>query len=154
VRSEWTGDDDDRPLEGIGQVQAQRMLSIYQAYGLTEIHTSDAIRCFDTVAGLARALGIEMAVTHHLSETTFKKNKEKALDYAKDLAESVGEKKQSVLLCSHNPILPRMLEKITKKSDLELPEEKLQPGDAWVVHIRKKKVYQIDVIKAPYAGTN
>ncbi len=154
VRSEWTGDDDDRPLEGIGQVQAQRMLSIYQAYGLTEIHTSDAIRCYDTVAAMARALGIEMTVTRHLSETTFKKNKDKALDYAKDLSEAVADQKQPILLCSHNPILPRALERITKKSDVELPEEKLQPGDAWVVHIRKKKVHQIDLIKAPYSGTN
>lgn len=154
VRSEWQGDDDDRPLEGIGQVQAQRMLAIYQAYQISDIHTSDAIRCYDTVAGMARALGIELKVSRQLSETTFKKNKEKALDYAKDLAEKVAQSKAPILICGHNPILPRMLEKLTKKSDVDHPAEKLQPGDAWILHIRKKKVLQIDVVKAPYAGTN
>ena len=154
VRSEWPGDDDDRPLEGVGQIQAQRALSVFQVYGLSQIHTSDAIRCYDTVAGMARGLGLDLAVSHDLSETTFKKNKEKALDYGKELARQVGEDKSPILVCGHNPILPRMLEKITKKSDLDLPENKLQPADAWVLHIRKKKVLQIDLLLAPHTNIN
>jgi hypothetical protein len=42
-----------------------------------------------------------------------------------------------------------MLEKITKKSDVELPEDKLLPGDAWVVYFDKKKCVYIEVIPAP-----
>jgi hypothetical protein len=42
-----------------------------------------------------------------------------------------------------------MLEQVSKKSDLDLPENKLKPADAWVVFLGKKKVLQIDVIPAP-----
>jgi 8-oxo-dGTP diphosphatase len=54
AREEWEGDDGDRPLAQLGQLQAKRMLSTYVPYGITEIHTSDAVRCYETVAPMAR----------------------------------------------------------------------------------------------------
>jgi len=144
-RTEWQGDDEDRPLDLLGQQQAKRMHAIYQVYAIDEVHTSDAVRCFDTVAGLCRVLGIDPVVKGALSEYTFKKNKEKAIEYAKDLIKI----NQSALLCSHNPVLPRMMEKLTKKIDFEYPDNKLQPGEAWIVHHDKKKVLQVDRLAAP-----
>ena len=44
-RTEWQGEDEDRPLQLVGQLQAKRMLSLYQVFGVDEIHTSDAVRC-------------------------------------------------------------------------------------------------------------
>jgi phosphohistidine phosphatase SixA/8-oxo-dGTP pyrophosphatase MutT (NUDIX family) len=145
ARSEWQGDDDDRPLELTGQLQAKRMLSIFQVFGLEEIYTSDAVRCFDTVAALGKSLGIELRVVNQLSEYTFKKNKEKAIDFVKEVIKS----NETILICSHNPVLPRMLEKLTKKVNVELPASKLLPGEAWVVHHRKKEVLQVDRLSAP-----
>ena len=152
AREEWQGEDEDRPLEQLGQLQAKRMLSVYQGYGLKAIRTSDAVRCYDTVMAMSRALEIEPIVTKELSEYTFKKDKERALDYIRDLATEVGKSGVATLICSHNPVLPRMLEKLLKKSDFEGPKPevgKLQPGDAWVVFMKKKKIVQIDAIPAP-----
>ena len=42
-----------------------------------------------------------------------------------------------------------MLEKLTKKSKVDLPLEKLHPGEAWVLFMRKKKCVGIDLIAAP-----
>ncbi|MEI6867610.1 MAG: NUDIX hydrolase [Actinomycetes bacterium] len=145
ARQEWQGDDDDRPLELTGQLQAKRMLSLYQVFGLEEIYTSDAVRCMDTVALMAKALNIEPIISQQLSEYTFKKNKEKAIDFAKELI----KKSETLLLCSHNPVLPRMLEKLTRKVDVELPDSKLLPGEAWVIHHRRKEVFQVDRLAAP-----
>ena len=144
-RSEWLSEDDDRPLQNIGQLQAKRMLSLYQAFGLQEIHTSDAVRCLDTVTAMAQALDIIPIIKEDLSEYTFKKNKDKAIDYAKDLI----KKNKQVVLCSHNPVLPRMMEKLTKKIDFDYPDNKLQPGEAWILHHNKKEVLQIDRMDAP-----
>jgi len=149
ARKEWQGGDEDRPLEQTGQLQAKRMHSIYQVYGVDKVHTSDAVRCYDTVIGMTKALNIEPKIANQLSEYVFEKNKDKALDYAKDLAEEIADTGKTILLCSHNPILPRMLEKISKKSKVELPEFKLQPGDSWVVFFKKKKVVAIEVVPAP-----
>lgn len=144
-RDEWQGDDDDRPLDSLGQMQAKRLLSIYQAFNLEQIHTSDAIRCYDTVEPMAKALGLRLEVSNNLSESAFKKDKEDAFDYARDLIKS----DKRALLCSHNPILPKVLNKLTKKSDVESDEEKLYPADAWVIHRIGKEVIQIDRINAP-----
>ncbi|MEI6406525.1 MAG: NUDIX hydrolase [Actinomycetes bacterium] len=145
ARLEWQGDDDDRPLELTGQLQAKRMLSLYQVFGLEEIYTSDAVRCMDTVSLMAKALNLEPVVSQQLSEYTYRKNKEKATDFVKELI----KKRETLLLCSHNPVLPRMLEKLTKKVDVELPDSKLLPGESWVVHHRKKEVFQVDRLGAP-----
>lgn len=149
VRSEWQSGDEDRPLDNLGQLQAKRMHAVYQVFGISQIHTSDAVRCYDTVIGMTKPLKIEPVITAKLSEYTFEKNKDKSLDYGKELAELARSTGETILLCSHNPVLPRMLEQISKKSDLDLPENKLKPGDAWVVFLGKKKVLQIDVIPAP-----
>jgi len=150
AREQWHGDDEDRPLDLLGQQQAKRMLSMYQVYGLNQIHTSDALRCHDTVYEMARALGLDLTVTTAVSEYTWKKpkGKEKAKEYVKELVK-VNE---PILLCSHNPVLPRMLEKLTKKIDFDRPENKLQPGESWILHHDKKSVLQIDHLPAPLAG--
>ncbi|MEI6220514.1 MAG: NUDIX hydrolase [Actinomycetes bacterium] len=144
-RTEWQGEDEDRPLQLVGQLQSKRMLSLYQVYGLDEIHTSDAVRCLDTVALMAKSLQITPVITNAVSEYTYKKNKEKAIEYARELI----KKKKQVILCSHNPVLPRMMEKLTKKIDFDYPDNKLMPGEAWVLFHNKKEVLQIDRMDAP-----
>jgi 8-oxo-dGTP diphosphatase len=56
---------------------------------------------------------------------------------------------KSALICSHNPILPKLLAKVSKKNELTLDEEKLQPADAWILHRLGKEVLQIDRINSP-----
>ena len=145
TRDEWQGEDDDRPLDSYGQNQAKRLLAMYQVFNLEQIHSSDAVRCYDTVVAIAKGLSIKLEVTGKLSESTFKKDKEKAFDYAKDLMKL----NESVLLCSHNPILPKMLNKLTKKSEVNADEGKLLPADGWVIHRIGKEIIQIDRIDAP-----
>ena len=145
TRDEWQGEDDDRPLDSYGQNQAKRLLAMYQVFNLEQIHSSDAVRCYDTVVAIAKGLNIKLEVTGKLSESTFKKDKEKAFDYAKDLIKL----NESVLLCSHNPILPKMLNKLTKKSEVDTDEGKLLPADGWVIHRIGKEVIQIDRIDSP-----
>ena len=145
TRDEWQGEDDDRPLDSYGQNQAKRLLAMYQVFNLEQIHSSDAVRCYDTVVAIAKGLNIKLEVTGKLSESTFKKDKEKAFDYAKDLMKL----NESVLLCSHNPILPKMLNKLTKNSEVDADEGKLLPADGWVIHRIGKEVIQIDRIDSP-----
>ena len=149
-RDSWDGEDEDRPLDNLGQMQAKRMLAIYNVFGLTQVHTSDALRCHDTVYGLARGLQRELTVTTAVSEYTWKKakGKEKAKEYVKELVKI----NEPILLCSHNPVLPRMLEKFTKKIDFDRPENKLLPGESWILHHDKKSVLQIDHLEAPLSN--
>jgi 8-oxo-dGTP diphosphatase len=147
TREEWQGDDDDRPLDSLGIFQSDRLIPIYSVYKIDEVHTSDALRCFDTVNQFARKLQIKLEVNGKLSESTYKKDKDKAIDYCKDLL----KEEKSVLICSHNPILPKLLNKLTKKSEVEADDEKLQPADSWVIHRVGKEIIQVDRLDAPKA---
>ena len=146
-RKEWLGEDSDRPLEQLGTLQAMRLHSIYQAYNVERIITSDAIRCYDTVEPLSRVLDVKLKVNKDVSEDLWKKDKEKAIDFAKEIIKD----DETTIVCSHNPVLPRMLEKLTKKIDFDYPDNKLEPGEAWVIHHKKKEVLQIDRLAAPQA---
>lgn len=144
-RDEWQGDDDDRPLDSLGTSQAKRLLPILKAFNLQQIHTSDAIRCYDTIYPTAKALELKLEVSNKLSESSYKKDKEKAIDYAKDLMKA-GER---VLLCSHNPILPKILDKLSKKSEGLISDEKLLPAGAWVIHRIEREIVQVDHLEPP-----
>jgi phosphohistidine phosphatase SixA/8-oxo-dGTP pyrophosphatase MutT (NUDIX family) len=144
-RDEWQGDDDDRPLDDLGENQARRLLAIYQVFNLSQIHTSDALRCYSTVEPMAKGLGIKLEVTGKLSESGYRKDKERAFDHAKELL----KEDSNTLICSHNPILPKMLNKLSKRSDVEADEEKLSPADGWVLHRVGKEIIQIDRLNAP-----
>ena len=145
TRDEWQGDDDDRPLDSLGTFQADRLIPIYSVYKIDQVHTSDALRCFDTVNQFARRLEINLEVSGKLSESTYKKDKDKAIEYCKDLLK--GDK--SILICSHNPILPKLLTKLTKKTEVETNEEKLLPAQSWVIHRLGKEIIQVDRMDAP-----
>ena len=145
TRDEWQGEDDDRPLSSSGQNQAMRLLSTYQVFNIDQIHSSDAVRCYDTVKSMAKGLDIKLEVSSKLSENTYKKDKEKAFDYVSELV----KEDKSILICSHNPILPKMLNKLTKKSEIEADEDKLSPADGWVIHRSGKEIIQIDRLDAP-----
>ena len=145
AREEWRGEDEDRPLEQLGQLQSKRMLSMYQVYGLSQIITSDAVRCYDTVSQMAKSLKIELKVSNAVSEYTFKKSKVKSIDFVKNLIKI----NESTLLCSHNPVLPKMMAALTKKINFEYPDNKLLPAQSWILHHDKKVVLAIDRLAAP-----
>ena len=145
AREEWLGGDEDRPLDQRGSLQAKRMISIYQAFNIEKVITSDAIRCYDTVEPLTKALDLKLKVEKDISEQSWKRDKELAIEFAKEIIKD----ERTILVCSHNPVLPRMLEKLTKKIDFDYPDNKLQPGEAWIIHHKKKEVLQIDRLEAP-----
>ena len=144
-RSDWQGDDGDRPLDSLGQRQAKRLLTNYFPFHIEEIHSSDAIRCLETVEPLARSLQIDIIISEDLSEYRHEVNIDTAVNYARDLLE--GE--VSALLCSHNPILPMLLKRLVGKKAFDELDTKLNPGESWVLHHRDGEIIAIDWQASP-----
>jgi len=144
-RTEWSGDDSDRPLISEGQIMAKKLVKHLEMYDINEIHTSDAYRCMSTVEPFHEEHGTIKVVTDKLSEYAFQKDDLIAASYVKQLAKFGG----NYLICSHNPILPLMVDHLVKyPEDFELDKE-LHPGDAWIVHHRGGKVFAVNFLKAP-----
>jgi 8-oxo-dGTP diphosphatase len=144
-REEWEGDDGDRPLDNRGQLQAKRMHSIYQNYGITEIHTSDAQRCIETIQPMAKSLKLIPIFSSDLSEYRYEKDKEAPLGYVWSLLKP----DLNVVVCSHNPILPKLVKKLIGKKNFKKIEVDLLPGEAFILHHRDGEVIAVDWIEAP-----
>lgn len=144
-RTDWAGEDTDRPLSSHGERQAKRLLTVMRPFGIQEMHSSSAVRCYETITPMARSLNVDFFFTDSLSEDVFRKDKERAVRYANRLL--VND--YPVLMCSHNPVLPEIISSFVDKFGVSVEQIKLEPGDAWVVHHIDKEVLQIDFLPGP-----
>jgi 8-oxo-dGTP diphosphatase len=144
-RDLWDGDDGDRPLEHVGQIQAAKIPAIYAPYAIEKIYSSDAIRCVQTIEVMAAEYGITPIYSSEISEFGFQKDSEKALDYAL----SVMLSNKPSVMCSHNPVLPKLVKKLIGKKNFKRLSAELKPGDSFVVHHRNGEVIAVDWTPAP-----
>lgn len=144
-RTEWDGDDGDRPLEHRGQLQAKRLLPIYLPYGISEVHTSDALRCIETIDLMTRLIDKTAIFSADLSEYGYAKDKEAPLDYVQDLM----DRGISAIVCSHNPIIPKVVKKLVGKKYFKSMDRELEPAQAIVLHCRAGEVIACDWIDEP-----
>ena len=145
-RTEWIGDDGDRPLDNKGQLQAKRLLPIYIPYSVKEFHTSDALRCTETIEPMTRALSVVPIFSADLSEYGYAKDKDVPLDYVQDLM----DRGTPSLVCSHNPIIPKLVKKLVGKKYFNSMDRELEPAQAIVLHCRSGEVIACDWIDEPY----
>lgn len=144
-RTDWDGDDGDRPLEHRGQLQAKRLLPIYMPYGISEVHTSDALRCIETIDLMARLIEKTPIFAADLSEYGFAKDKDAPLNYVQDLM----DREISAIVCSHNPIIPKLVKKLVGKKYFKSIDRELEPAQAIVLHCRAGEVIACDWIDEP-----
>jgi len=144
-REDWAGEDTDRPLSSLGERQAKRMTINFQPFAVEEIHTSSAVRCYESITPMARALNIDVFFTDSLSEDVYTKGKERPIKYVHRLL--VND--YSTLVCSHNPILPEVISSFVDKFGVEVDKVKLEPGDAWVAHHIEREVVAVEFLPAP-----
>ncbi|GAA5147926.1 NUDIX hydrolase [Microbacterium pseudoresistens] len=107
-RSEWGGSDATRPLTERGRAQATGIVGALRTFGVKRIVSSDAVRCEQTVAPLARAITRAPKLTPLLSQDAWE-------DGTADVRSVVGKRVRAgkaAVICSHGPVLPDVLREI------------------------------------------
>jgi 8-oxo-dGTP diphosphatase len=127
-RDSWNGPDPARPLNELGQVQADAIVPLLHAFGVARVITSPSTRCVQTVQPYAAEQVLPMTELEELSEEGFDE-----VAAGRLLSELLATPEPSVV-CSHRPALPRLLEL------LGVEEEPLAPGELVVCHHRKGAV--------------
>jgi phosphohistidine phosphatase SixA/ADP-ribose pyrophosphatase YjhB (NUDIX family) len=145
-RSDWDGDDDDdRPLDSRGEIQTRQLSLALAAFGLLEIHASDANRCQQTALILADNWGSSVITEPALSEYAYKRNAAGAVARTRELLQL----ERPLVICSHRPVLPHLAEVLLDETLLDTPTSSLEPAGAWIVHARGGVVIAIDYLPAP-----
>ena len=125
-RAEWRGDDRLRPLDKRGRRQSKALRDRLLAAGITGIVSSPYVRCTETVAPLAAALGVELERDNRLAEGGSRG------DALAALAARAG-----FVACTHGDIVEAVLGHSLKK------------GAAAVLEVEGDEVRLVRTLKAP-----
>jgi 8-oxo-dGTP diphosphatase len=140
-RSNWDKDDRLRPLSSRGRKQSRELVRTLSEYKVTRIVSSPYVRCVNTVAPLAEALGVPVEADEVLAEGSTA-----AVQYIKSLA---GE---DILLCSHGDVILLGLTALDEEYRLGLgPAPRNPKGSTWVLESKRRRFVKATYIKAPRA---
>lgn len=104
----WMGTDASRPLAERGTQQAQKLVKQIAAWRPKKIISSSAVRCRKTVSPLAKKLDIDIKATSKISQDAFHSGN----DEVREVVGKVVRKRESVVLCSHGPVIPEIVREI------------------------------------------
>jgi 8-oxo-dGTP diphosphatase len=144
-RTEWAEDDLSRPLDAIGTQQAEKIVENLVPFQIEEIHSSSAVRCYETITPIAKRLSLNYFFTDSLSEEVYVAKEGRVFKYIDRLLVD----NLTTLVCSHNPILPHYLQFKLSKQGFNITDTFLKPGDAWIVHHIANEIIAVDKIQAP-----
>jgi 8-oxo-dGTP diphosphatase len=131
-RNTWPGDDRDRPLTAAGEFQAEQVVPVLGAYGVTHVLSSSSRRCWSTVAPYADVAHLEIEDTEDLSQ------EDATSELVAKHVQALLNLKEASVLCSHRPVLPWAFEA------LGLTPYPLAPGALSVVHHRRGRVVAVE----------
>jgi 8-oxo-dGTP pyrophosphatase MutT (NUDIX family) len=125
-RSHWREDDELRPLNRRGRLEAKALVPALSAFDLRRLLSSEAVRCARTVRPLSLASGVEIETDSTLSERGEPDQTRATVVAARNAAVAAAE---PVLICSHRPTLPEVF------AALDVPAVPLTPGAFVVIHL-------------------
>ena len=127
--------DTSRPLTAVGRMQANSLVGALAAFGAAELHSSDSRRCRDTVGPYATGRSLPVVLEKTVSEERHKDHPERAIARVKELAEIP----RALVLCTHRPVLPAVMEALSSIFTVENETKKtfdpaFTPGTMVVYH--------------------
>lgn len=134
-RNDYKGKvDAERPLSGKGRTHAKAIVPLLEAFGVTQVHSSDSTRCMQTVKKFSKTIDTQTRPEAALSEEAHREDPERT---AARMAELVREP-TPLVVCGHRPVIPTMLAAVAgvvgaDASD-DLWDPKMPPGGFVVLH--------------------
>jgi phosphohistidine phosphatase SixA len=139
-RSHWAGDDRKRPLSKKGKEQAEKLVSLFEAYPIQAIFSSPYLRCLETVEPLARAHRITVTTSPALGEGH-------GLAGLNDFFNN--GKLDHAVLSTHGDIAWELVEELVNRHIIKPGEGGFDKGSTWVVDVRDGVAVQARYIPAP-----
>jgi 8-oxo-(d)GTP phosphatase len=136
-RDDWP-DDLKRPLTEGGAERAEALVPLLSAYGVRRVISSPAVRCIQTVEPFADGISTFLEIDDRLSEDT------RFADVNRSIS-AILDHKKPVVLCTHRPTLPWILDAV------DADPVDLKPGEGLVVHHRKGVVMATEPLGRPAA---
>jgi len=148
-RSEWTGDDHLRPLTADGQRQAAELCSQLSLFGPSAVNSAPRLRCVQTVAPLAAALGVDVVQEPLLSEEGYWPDPDAG---RRRLLEIVGAGGTTVV-CSQGGVIPDLVHAVAGPALADdhgdIGDVLSKKGSTWVLSVRGTRCLAADYYAPP-----
>ena len=134
--SSWDGPDATRPLLHRGLEQAKSIAPAIAAYRPEKLVSSPATRCLGTMEPLAELTGLALKLSAGISQDAY----EDGTATVRAIVKRRLGKRRTVVLCSHGPVLPGIVETVAKATGtpLDAPLRRaamLATGEFTVLHV-------------------
>ena len=142
-RSGWGDEDDElRPLTKRGERQADGLVDLLAGADIRRVVSSPAVRCVQTVAPLARKLGLEVRTTDVLAEGSSSRT-------AYELAQDAMRRKGDTVLCTHGDIVPEVLRRVARDGADRPSSLRWAKGSTWVLETDGQKFTKARYLPSP-----
>ncbi|WP_371782922.1 NUDIX hydrolase [Streptosporangium subroseum] len=134
ARKNWSGDDDERPLDDRGETQAKVLAEVLSGYRPTVAVSSPSKRCVQTLEPYAERAGLEIGLEPSLSESRYDPQ------ISLRLVTEAMASERSTAFCSHGKVLPDLISRITDRAG----EARLRKGEFMVLHHADGQIVGVD----------
>lgn len=139
-RESWTDEDRLRPIDRAGVRQTRRIAEIVPCWHPDRIGSADLLRCTQTVAPLAHALGLPVETEPTMSEDAYVADPAAALARIRELAALGG----TSAICSQGGAIPGMVAELAGADGLALAEVPAKKGSMWALYFADSRLTNAD----------
>lgn len=147
-RESFDGDDRRRPLDAKGRKQAQALRALLRPFAPSAVVSAPSTRCRQTVAPLAKDLGLRIGTEPLLGEETYRDDpaaaRRRIVELAKD-ADGPG----CVVVASQGGVIPGVVKSLAARADITVPDAGTPKASFWVLSFDQDRLVQADAYPAP-----
>ena len=146
-KSRYHGDDRKRPLDKHGRAQAESLVGLLSAFGATDLHAADRVRCHQTIAPLAEELSADIRDEPALTEEAYADNRKRARQRVLDIAGKSGTR----VICTQGRVIPDLIDWWCQRDGVRPDRSRNRKGSVWVMSLAGDKLIAADHIGSPLA---
>jgi 8-oxo-dGTP diphosphatase len=136
-RSDWDGDDVARPLDEVGEAQAEGLIWLLTRFDVRDIVSSHYARCTMTVEPLSAAVGLSIREEPLISEGSYLGREHDAAEFLRGL----GNDNSAAVACSHGDVIPETVHRIAIEDgfpiETPVPSKK---GSVWSLTFAEQRL--------------
>ncbi len=147
-KSRFSGDDTKRPLDKRGRAQAEALVSQLLAFGATNVHAADRVRCHQTVEPLAEELGVPIQDEPTLTEEAYAKSPKRSRHRMLEIATQDGTR----VICSQGKVIPDLIAWWCERDGVRPDKSRNHKGSTWVLSLSDGRLTAADHIGGALAA--
>ena len=149
-KSRYKGDDRNRPLDKHGRAQAESLVALLSAFGATDLHAADRVRCEQTIEPLADELGVTIRDEPTLTEEAYADNRKRARARVLEIASKSGTR----VICTQGKVIPDLIQWWCESAGVKPDKSRNRKGSVWVLSLAEDELVAADHIGSPLANGN